>query len=62
MAIFRRFPIDAKRFYKDLGWRLDADFVRGDGSRAVHLIASGLARLDPARFGICGAKKCTSFN
>jgi catechol 2,3-dioxygenase-like lactoylglutathione lyase family enzyme len=25
----------AKRFYEDLGWRLDADFVRVDGSRAV---------------------------
>ena len=24
----------AKRFYGNLGWRLDADFVRADGSRA----------------------------
>ncbi|WP_323661477.1 VOC family protein, partial [Kocuria rosea] len=27
----------AKRFYQDLGWRLDADFVRPDGWRAVQL-------------------------
>jgi len=27
----------AKRFYENLGWRLDADFVRADGSRAVQL-------------------------
>jgi hypothetical protein len=27
----------AKRFYQNLGWRLDADFTRKDGSRAVQL-------------------------
>ena len=39
----------AKRFYGDLGWRLDADFVVGDdvSGRPVH--ASGLAVLDPLR-------------
>ena len=31
----------AKRFYEDLGWRLDADFVRSDGSRAVQLTPPG---------------------
>ncbi|MGJ4940443.1 VOC family protein [Bradyrhizobium sp. HKCCYLS1011] len=31
----------AKRFYEDLGWRLDADFVRVDGSRAVQLTPPG---------------------
>jgi catechol 2,3-dioxygenase-like lactoylglutathione lyase family enzyme len=31
----------AKRFYKNLGWRLDADFVRTDGSRAVQLTPPG---------------------
>lgn len=31
----------AKRFYEDLGWRLDADFVRADGSRAVQLTPPG---------------------
>ncbi|WP_229168720.1 VOC family protein [Bradyrhizobium altum] len=31
----------AKRFYQDLGWRLDADFVRPDGSRAVQLTPPG---------------------
>jgi catechol 2,3-dioxygenase-like lactoylglutathione lyase family enzyme len=31
----------AKRFYSDLGWRLDADFVRSDGSRAVQLTPPG---------------------
>ncbi len=31
----------AKRFYADLGWRLDADFVRADGSRAVQLTPPG---------------------
>ena len=31
----------AKRFYGDLGWRLDADFVRADGSRAVQLTPPG---------------------
>ena len=28
---------EAKRFYQNLGWRLDADIVRGDAFRAVHL-------------------------
>jgi catechol 2,3-dioxygenase-like lactoylglutathione lyase family enzyme len=31
----------AKRFYADLGWRLDADFTRVDGSRAVQLTPPG---------------------
>jgi catechol 2,3-dioxygenase-like lactoylglutathione lyase family enzyme len=31
----------AKRFYENLGWRLDADFVRVDGSRAVQLTPPG---------------------
>ncbi|RWG81485.1 MAG: glyoxalase [Mesorhizobium sp.] len=31
----------AKRFYQDLGWRLDADFLRSDGSRAVQLTPMG---------------------
>jgi catechol 2,3-dioxygenase-like lactoylglutathione lyase family enzyme len=31
----------AKQFYRELGWRLDADFVRKDGSRAVQLTPPG---------------------
>ena len=31
----------AKRFYEGLGWRLDADFVRADGTRAVQLTPPG---------------------
>lgn len=31
----------AKRFYVNLGWRLDADFVRADGSRALQLTPPG---------------------
>src|SRR6202012_6086652 len=31
----------AKQFYERLGWRLDADFVRPDGSRAVQLTPPG---------------------
>jgi catechol 2,3-dioxygenase-like lactoylglutathione lyase family enzyme len=31
----------AKRFYENLGWRLDADFIRPDGSRAVQLTPLG---------------------
>jgi catechol 2,3-dioxygenase-like lactoylglutathione lyase family enzyme len=31
----------AKHFYGSLGWRLDADFVRTDGSRAVQLTPPG---------------------
>jgi catechol 2,3-dioxygenase-like lactoylglutathione lyase family enzyme len=31
----------AKRFYESLGWRLDADFVRPDGSRAVQFTPPG---------------------
>jgi catechol 2,3-dioxygenase-like lactoylglutathione lyase family enzyme len=31
----------AKGFYGDLGWRLDADFVRSDGSRAVQFTPPG---------------------
>src|SRR5215813_6994248 len=36
------FDVDrAKRFYENLGWRLDADFVRADGSRAVQFTPPG---------------------
>jgi catechol 2,3-dioxygenase-like lactoylglutathione lyase family enzyme len=31
----------SKRFYEELGWRLDADFVRSDESRAVQLTPPG---------------------
>jgi catechol 2,3-dioxygenase-like lactoylglutathione lyase family enzyme len=31
----------AKRFYENLGWRLDADFVRADGSWALQLTPPG---------------------
>jgi catechol 2,3-dioxygenase-like lactoylglutathione lyase family enzyme len=31
----------AKDFYKGLGWRLDADFVSGDGFRVVQLTPPG---------------------
>lgn len=31
----------AKRFYGNLGWRLDADFTRPDGSRAVQFTPPG---------------------
>ena len=31
----------AKRFYENLGWRLDADFTRADGSRALQLTPPG---------------------
>jgi catechol 2,3-dioxygenase-like lactoylglutathione lyase family enzyme len=31
----------AKRFYGDLGWRLDADFVRGDTFRVVQFTPPG---------------------
>lgn len=31
----------AKRFYSELGWRLDADFARADGSRAVQFTPPG---------------------
>jgi catechol 2,3-dioxygenase-like lactoylglutathione lyase family enzyme len=31
----------AKRFYETLGWKLDADFVRVDGSRAVQFTPPG---------------------
>jgi catechol 2,3-dioxygenase-like lactoylglutathione lyase family enzyme len=31
----------ARQFYEKLGWRLDADFVRPDGSRAVQLTPPG---------------------
>lgn len=31
----------AKRFYKSMGWRLDADFSFPDGSSAVHLTPPG---------------------
>ena len=31
----------AKRFYMDLGWRVDADYVRVDGTRGVQLTPPG---------------------
>jgi len=31
----------AKRFYEDLGWRLDADFVKGDSFRVVQFTPPG---------------------
>lgn len=31
----------AKRFYRDLGWQLDADMVRGEGFRVVRLTPPG---------------------
>src|SRR5215208_4249870 len=31
----------AKRFYSDLGWRLDADFVVGDAFRGVQFTPPG---------------------
>ena len=31
----------AKQFYMNLGWRLDADFPVGDGSRAIQLTPPG---------------------
>jgi catechol 2,3-dioxygenase-like lactoylglutathione lyase family enzyme len=31
----------AKRFYSNLGWRLDADFVRGDEFRVVQFTPPG---------------------
>ena len=31
----------AKRFYESLGWRLDADFARGDDWRVVQLTPPG---------------------
>src|ERR1700722_10437506 len=50
----------AKRFYEGLGWRLDADFVRSDGSRAVQLTPPGspssiqLGSSPSARFYLVG--------
>jgi catechol 2,3-dioxygenase-like lactoylglutathione lyase family enzyme len=42
VAVIRVSDVDrAKRFYIGLGWRLDADFVRTDGSRAVQLTPPG---------------------
>ena len=31
----------SKSFYRNLGWQLDADFTRKDGSRAVQLTPPG---------------------
>ena len=49
----------AKRFYQSLGWRLDADIVRGDAFRAVQLtpphsscsiaFGKGLTSAEPGR-------------
>lgn len=33
----------AKSFYENLGWRLDADFVKPDGSRAIQFTPPGSA-------------------
>jgi catechol 2,3-dioxygenase-like lactoylglutathione lyase family enzyme len=33
----------AKRFYQDLGWRLDADIAAGDDFRIVQLTPAGSA-------------------
>jgi catechol 2,3-dioxygenase-like lactoylglutathione lyase family enzyme len=42
VAVIRVSDVDrAKRFYVGLGWRMDADFVRTDGSRAVQLTPPG---------------------
>jgi catechol 2,3-dioxygenase-like lactoylglutathione lyase family enzyme len=42
VAVIRVSDVDrAKRFYVGLGWRLDADFVRIDGSRAVQFTPPG---------------------
>ena len=39
----------AKRFYSDLGWRLDGDFVAGDSFRGRTVHAARLIVLDPFR-------------
>ena len=41
----------AKRFYEGLGWRVDADFSRGDEWRALQLTPPGLAVLRHLRQG-----------
>jgi catechol 2,3-dioxygenase-like lactoylglutathione lyase family enzyme len=42
VAVLKVGDVDrAKRFYGDLGWRLDADLRRADGSRAVQLTPPG---------------------
>jgi catechol 2,3-dioxygenase-like lactoylglutathione lyase family enzyme len=42
VAVIQVADVDrAKRFYSDLGWRLDADFIRVDGSRAVQFTPPG---------------------
>jgi catechol 2,3-dioxygenase-like lactoylglutathione lyase family enzyme len=42
VAVIPASDIDrAKRFYAGLGWRLDADYVRIDGSRGVQLTPPG---------------------
>ena len=44
MAVLPVADVDrAKRFYEGLGWRLDADFARGDGWREVQLTPTGSA-------------------
>jgi len=43
----------AKRFYQDLGWRVDADFVRSDGSRAVQLTPPGSPASIPSATSRC---------
>ena len=45
----------AKRFYGDLGWRLDADFVVGDDFRVHPVHASRLRVLDPLRQEVTSA-------
>jgi catechol 2,3-dioxygenase-like lactoylglutathione lyase family enzyme len=39
----------SKGFYKSLGWRLDADFVAGDGFRVVQLTPLGSPLLGDLR-------------
>ena len=39
----------AKRFYSNLGWRLDADFVRGDAFRVVQFTPPGSSCSGPVR-------------
>jgi catechol 2,3-dioxygenase-like lactoylglutathione lyase family enzyme len=48
----------AKRFYGDLGWRLDADFVKGDAFRVVQFTPPGSScsiHFGTARTGIAPA-------
>ena len=46
----------AKRFYGNLGWRLDADFVKGDEFRVVQLTPPGSACSIAIGIGITSAE------